>query len=386
MHGRSVLVRGGIAVASAAVALTMAAPAALADDGAARGRVIESAGTGGLGVNFEGGKHASTVLFTLKLSDGSKLKMYCVQVEVGMRTDQDMIERPWNKYPVASSPFTKNSDKLNWVLHNGYPAAAVKVLEGTLGKKDVKLNGGLSVEEAVTATQAAVWHFSDGKNLDRGNPLRGGGAGEAADVLALYDYLTGKDNTGIGKQPKPTLDIGPAKATGATGTRIGPFSIATSGDITELASKLPEGVKVTDADGKEIKSADVKDGTKVFIDVPKDAKDGSGTFALKVSGHLDTGRLFVGENYDKVPAQSLIVAESEKTSVAANATASWKQGGAPATSEAPAPATPGGAESGGGNELANTGASATLPLIIGGSLLGVGALMVLLVRRRRSAA
>ncbi|WP_181772567.1 thioester domain-containing protein [Amycolatopsis pittospori] len=386
MHGRSVLVRGGIAVASAAVALTVAAPAALADDGAARGRVVESAGTGGFGVNFEGGKHADTVLFTLKLSDGSKLKMYCVQVEVRMRTDQDMIERPWNKYPDTSSPFNKNNEKINWVLHHGYPAASAKALESTLGKTDVKLNGGLSVEEAVTATQAAVWHFSDGKNLDRAKPISRGGAEEAADVLALYDYLTGKENAGLGKQPKPTLDIGPAKADGAPGTRIGPFSIATSGDITELTSKLPEGVKVTDADGKAIKAADVKDGTKVYIDVPKDAKDGSGTFSLKVSGHLDTGRLFVGENYSKVPAQSLIVAESEKTSVAANATANWKQGGAPATSAAPAPTTPGGAESGGGNDLANTGASATMPLVIGGSLLGAGVLMVLLVRRRRNAA
>lgn len=384
MHGRSVLVRGGIAVASAAVALTMAAPAALADDGAARGRVVESAGTEGFSVNFEGGQHYVTKLFGLKLSDGSKLKMYCVQVEVGMRTDQDMIERPWNKYPDAASPFNKNNAKINWVLHHGYPAVAVKSIEGALGKEGVKLTDGLSVEEAVTATQAAVWHFSDGKDLDRKKPLPFESAEESADVLALYDYLTGKDNVGIGQQPKPTLDIGPAKADGAPGTRIGPFSVATTGDITELTSKLPEGVKVTDADGKEIKAAAIKDGTKVYVDVPKDAKDGNGSFTLKVSGHLDTGRLFVGENYAKVPAQSLIVAESEKTSVVANATASWKQG-AP-TTEAPAPSTPGGAESGGGNELANTGASATLPLIIGGSLLGAGVLMVLLVRRRRSQA
>ncbi|MEU9691048.1 thioester domain-containing protein [Amycolatopsis japonica] len=384
MHGRSVLVRGGIAVATAAVALTMAAPAALADDGAARGRVVEGSGTEGFSVNFEGGQHYVTKLFGLKLSDGSKLKMYCVQVEVGMRTDQDMIERPWNKYPDAASPFNKNNSKINWVLHHGYPAVAVKALEGALGK-DVKLTDGLSVEEAVTATQAAVWHFSDGKDLDRKKPLPYESAEESADVLAVYDYLTGKQNVGIGAQPKPTLDIGPAKASGATGSKIGPFSIATNGDITELTSKLPEGVKVTDADGKEIKAAAIKDGTKVYVDVPKDAKDGNGSFSLKVSGHLDTGRLFVGENYAKVPAQSLIVAESEKTSVVANATAAWKQGGAPAT-DTPAPTTPGGAESGGGDELANTGASATMPLVIGGALLGAGVLMVLLVRRRRSEA
>ncbi|MFK0244902.1 Cys-Gln thioester bond-forming surface protein [Amycolatopsis azurea] len=384
MHGRSVLVRGGIAVATAAVALTMAAPAALAEDGAARGRVVDKAGERGYSVNFGDSKHYVPELFELKLSDGSKLKMYCVQIEVDMRTDQDMIERPWNKYPDASSPFNKNNSKINWVLHHGYPAVGLKAIEGALGKNGVKFKDGLSTGEAVTATQAAVWHFSDGKDFDREKPLMDG-VESSADVLALYDYLVGKDNVGISAQPKPTLDIGPAKASGATGGKIGPFSVATTGDITELTSKLPEGVKVVDADGKEIKASAIKDGTKVFIDVPKDAKDGEGSFSLKVSGHLDTGRLFVGANYAKVPAQSLIVADSEKTSVSANATASWKQGGAP-VSETPAPTTPGGAESGGGNELANTGASATMPLVIGGALLGAGVLMVLLVRRRRSEA
>ncbi len=379
MHGRSVLVRGGIAVAAAAVALTMAAPAALADDGAARGRVVENAGTEGFSVNFDGGQHYVAKLFGLKLSDGSKLKMYCVQVQVGMRTDQDMIERPWNKYPDAASPFNKNNEKINWVLHHGYPAVAVKAIADLLGKKDVKLTDGLSVEEAVTATQAAVWHYSDGKDLDRKKPLPYEGAEESADVLAFYDYLTGKDNVGIGQQPKPTLDIGPAKAEGKAGTKVGPFSVATTGDITELTSKLPEGVRVTDADGKALKAADIKDGTKVYVDVPKDTKDGSGTFSLKVTGELATGRLFVGENYDQVPAQSLIVADSEKTSVAANATANWAQAATP-----PANETPGGAESGGGGDLANTGASVTVPLIIGGALLGGGVLMLLLLRRRRN--
>ncbi|MFC9253053.1 Cys-Gln thioester bond-forming surface protein [Amycolatopsis thailandensis] len=386
MHGRSVLVRGGIAVATAAVAMTMAAPAALAEDGAARGRVVDKAGERGYSVNFGDPKHYVPELFELKLSDGSKLKMYCVQIEVDMRTDQDMIERPWNKYPDASSPFNKNNAKINWVLHHGYPAVGLKAIEGALGKNGVKFNEGLSAGEAVTATQAAVWHFSDGKDFDRKKPLMEDNVeAAAADVLALYDYLVGKENVGISAQPKPTLDIGPAKASGATGSKIGPFSVATTGDITELTSKLPEGVKVVDADGKEIKASAIKDGTKVFVDVPKDTKDGEGSFSLKVSGHLDTGRLFVGENYAKVPAQSLIVADSEKTSVSANATASWKQGGAP-VSETPAPTTPGGAESGGGNELANTGASATMPLVIGGALLGAGVLMVLLVRRRRSEA
>ncbi|MEC3977109.1 thioester domain-containing protein [Amycolatopsis sp. H20-H5] len=385
MQVRSGLVRGGIAALAAAAAMMVAAPVAGADDGAARGRVIDSAGADGFSVNFDGGTHFVAKLFGLKLSDGSMLKVYCVQIDVGLRTDQDMIERPWAKYPEASSPFNKNRDKINWVLHNGYPGNELTALGKTLAKKGATLHDGVSKEEAITATQAAVWHFSDGKNVDRAKPLPYEDADASADVLAMYDYLVGSDNAGIGQQPKPTLNISPAKADGAAGSRIGPFSVATTGDIANLTSELPEGVRLTDAEGKTLKAGDIKDGTKLYVDVPKDAKQGTGGFVLKAIGHLDTGRLFVGENYDKVPAQSLIVAESEKTQVSANAAASWTPAAVtPSTSATAPPTTPAGAPSGEG--LANTGVSAAVPLSLGVLLLGAGGVLMLLVRRRRNSA
>ncbi|NBH04927.1 Cys-Gln thioester bond-forming surface protein [Amycolatopsis sp. SID8362] len=383
MQVRSTLVRGGIAVLAAAAAVMVGAPSALADDGAARGRVSENAGTVGYRLNLDGGGDYITKLFSLKLSDGSTLKLYCVQITVGMRTDVDMVERPWNKYPAENSPFEKNSAKINWVLHHGYPGVGLDALGSTLSKAGVKVNDGISEREAIAATQAAVWHFSDGVNLNLTKPLAENNPAEAnADVAALYGYLTGDENKGIAQQPKPTLNIAADKTEGAAGTKIGPFSVATSGDITSLSTELPDGVKVTDADGKELKSADVKDGSKLFVDVPADAKPGNGSFSLKVTGELDTGRLFVADNYAKKPAQSLIVADSEKTQVTAKAAASWTEAGTPATS--PAPTTPGGAQSGGG-DLANTGVDAAVPFGVGGLLLGGGALM-LLVNRRRSRA
>jgi TQXA domain-containing protein/LPXTG-motif cell wall-anchored protein len=385
MQVRSALVRGGIAVAAAAAAVMAVAPSALADDGAARGRVSEDAGTVGYRINLDGGGDYITKLFGFKLSDGKSLKLYCVQITVGMRTDVDMVERPWNKYPAANSPFEKNSDKINWVLHHGYPGIKLDALEGALDKQGVKAHDGISEREAIAATQAAVWHFSDGVNLNLQKPLAENNPAEAnADVAALYSYLIGDQNKGLGAQPKPTLNIASPKTEGQAGTKIGPFEVATSGEITSLTTELPEGVKVTDTDGKELKTADVKDGSKLFVDVPAGTKPGNGSFSLKASGELDTGRLFVAENYAKKPAQSLIVADSEKTQVAAKATASWTEAGAPATTT-PAPATtPGGAQSGGG-DLANTGVDAAVPFAVGGLLLGGGALMLLLNRRRSRA-
>ncbi len=381
MQVRSAFVRGGIAVLTAAAAVMVSAPSALAEDGAARGRVIEATSTTGYRVNLDHGDPYAK-LFGFKLSDGKSLKLYCVQISVNMRTDVDMVETPWNKYPDASSPFTKNSDKINWVLHHGYPGVKLDAIEAALGKQGVKVHGGLSEAEAITATQAAVWHFSDGVNLDLKKPLKEDNPADTnADVSALYSYLIGDQNKGIGEQPKPTLNIEGPKTEGKAGTKIGPFQVATNGDVTALSTELPDGVKVTDADGKELKATDVKDGSKLFVDVPAGTKPGKGSFSLKVTGELDTGRLFVAENYARQPAQSLIVADSEKTQVAANATASWTEAGVPTTAPS---TTPGGAPSGGG-DLANTGVDAAVPFGIGGLLLGGGALM-LLVNRRRSRA
>ena len=382
MQVRSTLVRGGIAALAAAAAVMISSPAALADDGAARGRVDGNGGTVGYRLNLGDGGDYIAELFDMKLSNGSTLKLYCVQITVKLRTDVDMVERPWSKYPAtAKSTFNENNTKINWVLHNGYPGTSLDALGKALKKAGVEVHDGVSEREAIAATQAAVWHFSDGVNLDPKKPLAENNPAEAnADVAALYAYFTGDQNKGIGEQPKPTLNIAADKTEGTAGGKIGPYSVATSGDITSLTSQLPEGVKITDADGKELKNSDVKDGSKLYVDVPAGTKPGKGAFTLKATGELDTGRLFVADNYDSTPAQSLIVADSEKTEVTANAPASWTEAGAPTT----APSTPAGSN-GGGGDLANTGVDAAVPFTVGGLLLGGGALM-LLVNRRRSRA
>ncbi|WP_103336978.1 Cys-Gln thioester bond-forming surface protein [Amycolatopsis sp. CA-126428] len=383
MQVRSAFARGGIAVLAAAAAVMVSAPFALADDGAARGRIDEATSKRVYRVNTDQGDPYAK-LFSFKLSDGKSLKLYCVEFTTHARDDVDMVETPWNKYPNAGSPFRKNSDKLNWVLHHGYPALGLDAVEAELAKQGVKVHDGLTEAEAITGTQAAVWHFSDGVNLDLKKPLAEDNPAETnADVAALYSYLIGDQNTGIGAQPKPVLDIAGPKTAGTAGTKIGPFQVATNGAVTSLTTQLPDGVKVTDADGKEVKGTDVKDGSKLFVDVPAGTKPGNGSFSLKATGEVDTGRLFVAENYAKQPAQSLIVADSEKTEVAAKAAASWTE--APATTPATTvPSTPGGAPSGGG-ELANTGVDAAVPFGIGGLLLGGGALMLLINRRRSRA-
>lgn len=386
--------RIGAALAGAAALVLATAAPATADP--VTGSVDPDANVIGYQVNV-GDDWLGTIptnLLGFTLSDGTKLGMYCVEIHTDIDEDHDMVERPWDDYPNPDSPFHDNRAKINWVLHHGYPAKSLDALSTQFPDA----HDGIDALEAIAATQAAVWHFSDGVDLNRDDPLSGDGSDEndAKDALALYDYLVGKENTGIGEQPAPTLALDPAELSGTAGERIGPFTVTTSGTIEDLTANLPDGVKITDADGTELTAATIADGTKLYLDVPKGTADGNGSFELTASAAVDTGRLFVGRNYDEHPTQSLIVAKAEKTTLTVSAAGSWTTAPTtpptttttttttvpPTTTTSEAPPAP---QPKNDENLAETGASVLAPVLIGLVLVGAGLGALLVVRRRRKA-
>lgn len=400
MASRLKLARAGAAVAGASVALMMTAAIPAGAD-PATGKVDPDGYTSGYHVNV-GADHEDigASLISFELTDGTRLQMYCVEINTSIDKKHQMVEQPWDKYPNAESPFHENRDKINWILHNGYPVLSTDKLTQVLTDQGVTLKNGIDKKEAISATQAAVWHFSDGTDLDKSNPLPKGPQDAKADVVALYEFLTGEANVGIGDQPTPALEVAPGDLSGEAGTRIGPFTVKTTGDIDELTTNLPEGVRITDVDGVEFTADKVKNGAQLFLDVPANATEGEGTFELKATANVDTGRLFVGENYGKKKkTQSLIVATAEKSEIVASAGGNWTEATTPpsssteappssttetapstetTTSEAPVP-QPKNEES----DLAETGASIFAPILIGIVLVGAGVGALFFQRHRR---
>lgn len=383
-------VRAGAAfTGAAAIVLAVTAPAA-ADP--ATGKADPGGNVIGYQVNV-GDDWLATIptnLLGFTLSDGTKLGMYCVEIHTDIDEEHDMVERPWDDYPNPDSPFNANRAKINWVLHHGYPALSLEQVAAQLPST----HDGIDVLEAIAATQAAVWHFSDGVDLNRDDPLSGDASDDddAADALALYDYLTGDANTGLGEAPIPALAIDPTDKDGSAGSRIGPFTVSTNATVEQLTANLPDGVRVTDKDGNELAANAVTDGTELYLDVPAGAADGDGSFQLTATANVDTGRLFVGKEYDKHPTQSLIVAAAVKTTLTAEAGGSWTAAPPttttttttppttttvpPTTTTSAAPVPQGG--------LAETGASIFAPVVIGLVLIGAGIGAVLFMRRRRA--
>ena len=383
---------GGALLGAAAIVLAVAAPAAAEP---ATGKVDESKNVIGYQVNIGDGwlKDLPTSLIGFTLADGTELGVYCVQLKTEIDDEHDMVERSWEDYPDGDSPFNKNRAKINWVLHHGFPALSLE----DMAKQIPNPHGGIDTLEAIAATQSAVWHFSDGIDLNQENPLTGGAADQNAkdDVVALYNFLTGEKNTGLDEPDAAALKIDPADREGQSGTKIGPFKVSTNATISDLKADLPKGVRVTDADGKELAAGAIKDGTELFLDVPADTADGDGKFELTASATLATGRLFVGRDFAKNPTQSLIVAAAKNTTITADAGAKWTT--APVTtttettSETTAPETttsttaaPVPQASVSDDDLASTGASVFTPIVIGLVLLGGGIGALLFLRRRRA--
>ncbi|WP_084467839.1 thioester domain-containing protein [Actinokineospora inagensis] len=346
-----------------------------------------------------GTKDVTPYLLRLKLSDGTELKVYCVGVNINASYDNGaMTEASWDNYPDAGSPFKANSKKINWVLHHGYPNVSLADLNnlGLATNAD-----GIEVEEAVTATQAALWHFSDGYTIDRTDPLFRGNHDSDKDVLALYDYLTGDKNTGVDETPVGDLAINPGSKHGAAGDLIGPFTVTTNGTVDSLTTDLPNGVEVTDKDGKTLTAADIKNGTKFYVKVPAGAPavDAKTVTLGGKSPVREIGRLFTGT--DGKTAQPLIVAGSDTKPLSAQAKVDWtvksstttttpttttvQTSPLPTTTVAPTTTTVAPAPQP-SNNLPNTGASILLPVLVGLGLLGGGAGALLYLRHRRRAA
>ncbi|ONI81970.1 hypothetical protein ALI22I_37990 [Saccharothrix sp. ALI-22-I] len=415
MAFRSTLKRLGAVILGAGLVLVTALPAA-ADK--PKVEPYEGADERGMGIYLqrgeelldgndrEDGKQAFYAgLLGLRLTNGSEretAKAYCVELPTPLEDGAPLEEVPWGEHPNPDTQFKEKAAKVNWVLQNSYPALpADKALE--LYGIDEAKNSIL-----IAATQAAVWHFSDGVTLRKDDSTAEdeniGDSNVDELVYKIYEYLTTKAEDLA--EPKPTLSIEPGELTGEVGGKIGPFTIATTATEAVLTADLPAGVTLVDKDGQPLAVADegalgaaaTVNVAEVWVKVDEGVEPGEVEFTVNASAKLRSGRLFVSVDKNK-KTQSLIIATSENFPVAAKAKAKWVEGTVvtttteatptttttTTTTTAPVTTTTAPAAGGGNDDLANTGASIFVPLLIGLGLLGAGAGALLFLRRKRAA-
>ncbi|MEV2276359.1 thioester domain-containing protein [Nocardiopsis sp. NPDC049922] len=314
---------GLAATVAGLLAFGLAAPAA-ADpaepyEGSVRGRYVGNAESGErIEVN---GQRTEVSLFNLELENGNTLTTYCIDFETAIRGNAWYREDAWSNYP-GKGDFAEPG-KVHWVLQNGYPAVDTATLAEAAGA-----TGRTTDAQALSATQAAIWHFSnDGAELTAAHP----------NVEAIYDYLVEHaDELPQIEEPDATLSITPGEASGEAGGTVGEFLVETSfeGDI-DVDLEAPDGVVLVDLESGEVVD-EVGNGDTVGFSVPEDAADGSASFSLSTTATVQTGRLFKGEDENN-PTQTLITAQEGEVEVSASATASWTAAPEPSPSPSPSP-------------------------------------------------
>jgi TQXA domain-containing protein len=363
-------------------------------------------------VDLVGHAKAPTALLALKPDGGgADIYAYCVQISVDEgRQGTEMQQAPWTDYPDPNASFNSDSGKVNWILHNSFPTAALTDLS-----QAAKTPTTLSEVEAVEGTQAAIWHFSDNTTLDPHSHRND------ANMVALYQYLVANAVELPQPPDNPTLSVAsPSKTTGDIGTEIGPFVVNTNLQLIQLSQQqVPAGVtlKAVDAAGHAVDPNKIVNGTRVFFEVSKGASPGDGSFT--VSGGLQIGQMFVGEdvvqaaakpggvrqNCKKASIQTLILAQGALLSAQGNA--KWvasppppppttttapptttTAATAPTTTAGVAPptsTTPGVTNVAGSGPLPFTGVNVLAPVVLSIVLIGAGGGFLLVQRRRKRA-
>ncbi|MET7300975.1 Cys-Gln thioester bond-forming surface protein [Embleya sp. NPDC005575] len=312
----------------AAVAIIGLSPAAYADSMTLRFQGHVPYTDGSVDLSGRGSFQTELIILGAERENSPQVLLYCIDLDTRLDTDASYREGTWAESWLKD---TAKVAKINWVLNNSFPKVTdLDVLAKTANVSNKK--GRLSAKEAVEATQAAIWHYSNGANLRKGKTWEGEDANDK-DVVALYDYLTGDANKGQPNEPGASLELSPSTISGKDGDTpgVGPVTVKTTSTepvAVKLDGTVPAGTSLVGKDGKPINTA--ANGTELYVKAPK--TPGQTTISASTKAGVNIGRVFVGKN--RKHTQTLITGGSQPFSALASATVKWSHQPVPIPSSA----------------------------------------------------
>ncbi|GAA1769531.1 thioester domain-containing protein [Streptomonospora arabica] len=396
------LMRRCLAAAAAALAFAggSAVPAAAED----LSRVAPETEQGAT-IRLAGGGAAETALYRLMVGDDAAVEAYCADISTSVDPQAAYAEAAWEAGAAPNAAPTAPG-AVSWITAHSYPHVGLDRLREASGV------AAASRAQAIAATQAAVWHHTNGVDLERERPQ---GSDRLPPTVRLYDYLLEGARREADSDPGATLELTPDRVEGADPAGpIGPLTVHTTspGPVRVWVSGTREG-RLSDAEGDAAEQ--VGDGDEFFLRLPPETPAGVATVYAEVTdARVRPGRLFVGK--DGVQTQPLVVADTAVTGATASVKVDWvaeaPSSEAPprpepsasqaAEADAAAPPSPSSsalsaaspsASSAGvvvaedrrpDDNLAHTGTWLGSLLILGLALVAVGAAVLYLTRHRRS--
>ena len=331
------------AAATLAATLTLGTPMAHAEDHSnSYPEGYPKVGTGaesvaGFSLNFTRSDGASGFvvpnLFTVHTSASKEgaIKAYCIEFDVNIKYESDLRVGDWKDFP-GTNKFKDNAEiqsKVAWIAQRSYPQTDMAELTKASGIAD------LTEKEAITATQAAIWHFT---NDFKWSSLQEADQATTTRVQKLFTYLTGQSNTGLKESKQPTVE---AETGGITFTRsengsegkVGPIRFKSSQATFKLTSELK--YELINAQGAKVDLNAVPADTDLYLKVPADMTSGEQEFKGSVTGSVYAGKLLITK--DAVAGgphgQTIIIGSNKEVTTEIQGKISWS-----VTQQTPQPA------------------------------------------------
>jgi len=267
--------------------------------------------------------HVMPNLFTVHTSASKEgaIKAYCIELDVDIKYESDLRVGDWKDFP-GTNKFKDNTEiqsKVAWIAQRSYPQTDLAELIKTTGI------AGLTEQEAITATQAAIWHFT---NDYKWSGLKEADQATTTRVEKLFTYLTGQTNTGLKESKQPTVEAETGSITftrsenGSEG-KVGPIRFKSSQATFKLTSELK--YELINAQGAKVDLNAVPADTDLYLKVPADATSGEQEFKGSVTGSVYAGKLLITK--DAVAGgphgQTIIIGSNKEVTAEIQGKISW---------------------------------------------------------------
>lgn len=272
----------------------------------------------------------SAGLFEMAVDSGGTLQTYGIDALNPAQSQSRYAEGAWKSSPLSGN---RNAGRIRWVVAHSYPRLNdLQALAKAAGTKR------LSPETAAAGTQVAIWRLAE--NGTRGD-AGGGGRGAATRAhpsitptspaaRKLADHLVRKARPMA--EPGVSLAFDRGEVSGRSGRRTGPVTVRTNASTVSVAPgprAASAGVRLVDRKGEPVESA--RNGTKLYLDLPKGDDSGAATLTAQAATKVAVGRVLTGLG-ERGRSQAQILAGSSQSTVSAVSSVNWAGSG-------PVPAT-----------------------------------------------
>ncbi|WP_216389195.1 thioester domain-containing protein [Arcanobacterium phocae] len=227
--------------------------------------------------------HARPALFSVKNVGEGVYHAYCLEITVPTDRQAPLHVTNWDGF-VGNNAFRADKSvrqKVAWIVQHSYPARSLEYLAHEVGVTE------LSIQQAVTATQSAIWHLTDGVTPDFSALGQQDTDGvDAQGIAATYHYLLSSINVGLTQESlQPTVAFSLPEGDSFAGQLVGPIRV--EANVPTVSIEVPEGFSLASKVGDHIDPANISSGQEIYVD----ARNVHDAGKIDLTGTVNTAEL-----------------------------------------------------------------------------------------------